>query len=657
MNIIPEPLQTSSAEPPSTPASTLAATPAHPAPTNQNTLGGIPAEATQSDDPATANTATAVKDGDTKRSARDLKKLTLLLRFIAPYKVRFSLAMVALCISAGTVLAIGWGLKHVIDEGFASANAATLDSTLLILIGMLALLGVSTFFRYYNITWVGQRVVADIRHAVYAHLLTLSPSFFERTRTGEVISRLTNDTTLVESVIGSMFSWALRNTVLFLGGMVMLFITSVKLTLFVLAVIPLVMVPILVLGRRVRKLSKKITDHTAEASAYIDESLHEIRTVQAYAHEAVDRGRFGDRVEAIFKAGETKAAYTAGLIAAVIVLAFGAIAVILWVGGRDVIAGRITAGELSAFVFYAVLVANAVGAVSEVYGELMRASGASERLMELLNTQSEIAAPSHPVALPARNDRSGNIHLPTGRVAFEGVTFHYPSRPETAALKDFSIRVEPSEVVALVGPSGAGKTTVFQLLLRFYDPSSGTVKVDGIDVKAADPREVRSRIALVSQDAVIFAANVWENVRYGRPDATDAEVRTACEAAFAREFIEAMPQGFETELGERGVKLSGGQRQRISIARAFLADRSVLLLDEATSALDAESERMVQLAMEKLMQGRTTLIIAHRLATVKSAHRIVVLEEGRLVAEGSHDALVAEGGLYSRLAALQFNTM
>ena len=608
----------------------------------------------RSDDIAAADMtskATISENQDHKRSARDLKKLTVLLRFVAPYKIRFSLAMVALCISAATVLAIGWGLKHVIDEGFASANVATLDSTLLILIGMLAVLGTSTFFRYYNITWVGQRVVADIRHAVYAHLLTLSPSFFERTRTGEVISRLTNDTTLVESVIGSMFSWALRNTVLFLGGMVMLFITSVKLTLFVLAVIPLVMVPILVLGRRVRKLSKKITDHTAEASAYIDESLHEIRTVQAYAHEAVDRERFGDRVEAIFKGGETKAMYTAALIAAVIVLAFGAIAVILWVGGRDVIAGRITAGELSAFVFYAVLVANAVGAVSEVYGELMRASGASERLMELLNTQSEIAAPAYPVALP---DRHGELR--TGRVAFDRVTFHYPSRPETAALKDFSLNIEPSEVVALVGPSGAGKTTVFQLLLRFYDPSSGAVKVDGVDVKAADPREVRARIALVSQDAVIFAANVWENVRYGRPDATDVEVRTACEAAFALEFIEAMPHGFDTELGERGVKLSGGQRQRISIARAFLADRSVLLLDEATSALDAESERMVQLAMEKLMQGRTTLIIAHRLATVKSANRIVVLEEGRLVAEGTHDALVAEGGLYSRLAALQFNT-
>ena len=592
----------------------------------------------------------AASPNEVKRSARDLKKLAALIRFVAPYKNRFMFAMLALLASAATVLSIGQGVRLVIDQGFASGNVQMLDQTLLILLGLLLVLGTSTYVRYYNITWVGQRVIADIRRAVYNHLLTLSPTFFESTRTGEVISRLTSDATSVESVVGSSLSLALRNIVLFVGGVTMLFITNVKLTLIVLTVIPLVMVPILVLGRRVRKLSRQITDHTAEASAYIDESLHEIRTVQAYAHEAVDAARFGERVEAVFRAGETKARITAALIAAVIVLAFGAIAVILWVGGRDVLTGKITAGELSQFVFYAILVANAIGAVSEVYGELMRASGASERLMELLATRSEIASPPHPVALPQA--RAG---ARLGRIGMEHIMFHYPSRPETAALRDFSLHIEPSEVVALVGPSGAGKTTVFQLLLRFYDPSAGTIKMDGIDIKTADSRAVRERIALVSQDAVIFAADVWDNVRYGRPNAGDAEVRAACKAAYALEFIEAMPQGFDTQLGERGVKLSGGQRQRISIARAFLADRAILLLDEATSALDAESERMVQMAMEKLMRGRTTLIIAHRLATVKSAGRIVVMEQGAIVAEGSHDALVAEGGLYARLAALQFN--
>ena len=583
------------------------------------------------------------------RRLSDLKKLGVLLRFVVPYKARFLWAMVALGVAAATVLTIGQGLKHVIDAGFASGNADTLDRTLLILLGMLVVLGVSTFARYYLITWVGERFVADIRLRVYEHILTLSPEFFEGTRTGEVISRLTNDTTVVESVIGGVFSYALRNFVLLIGATVMLFVTSVKLALFVMAGIPLVLAPILLLGRRVRKLSKSMTDRVADASAYIDESLHEIRTVQAYTHERLDGARFGERVEAIFGVAVGKARITAGLIASVIVLAFGAIAVILWIGGRDVIAGNLTAGALSAFVFYAILVANAVGAVSEVYGELMRASGASERLLEILETPAVIGVPAHPVALPTASATSQ-----IGRIAFENVTFHYPSRPDAATLTDFSLTVAPGEVIALVGPSGAGKTTVFQLLLRFYDATSGRIAIDGVALTEAAPVALRSRIALVSQDPVIFAASVADNVRYGRPEASDAEVQAACEAAYALDFINAMPEKMLTNLGERGIKLSGGQRQRIAIARAFLADRAILLLDEATSALDAESERAVQLAMAKLIQGRTTLIIAHRLATVKSADRIVVLEGGRIVGEGTHDALVAGGGLYARLAALQF---
>lgn len=592
-----------------------------------------------------ANVPAADSTADNKRS---LKKLASLLRFIAPYKWRFAVAMMALATAASTVLVIGQGLKHVIDQGFSAQNAATLDATLFALLGMLLVLGASTYVRYYLMTWIGQRFVADIRRAVFDHILTLSPSFYEKTRTGEVISRLTNDTAAVENVVGGVFSFALRNLVLLIGGLVMMFVTSIKLSLLVVCVIPLAMAPIVILGRRVRKLSRQATDRVADASTHIDETLHEVRTVQAYAHEPVDREVFGRFAEAIFQVGATKARIQGALIAAVIVLAFGAIGIILWVGGRDVIAGAITPGALSAFVFYAIIVANASAAVSEMYGELMRAAGSSERLSELLETKPDVANPVNPANFP---DGVGKA----GRIVIDHLTFHYPSRPDVAAITDFSCEIEAGEVVALVGPSGAGKTTVFQLLLRFYDPSSGRIFIDGVDIKAATLRDVRTRIALVSQDPVIFAASVADNVRYGRLDASDAEVRAACEAAYALEFIAALPDGLATNLGERGVKLSGGQRQRIAIARAFLADRSILLLDEATSALDAESERMVQLAMERLMVGRTTLIIAHRLATVKSANRIIVMARGQIVSIGTHDSLVADGGLYARLAALQFS--
>ncbi|MDP1952620.1 MAG: ABC transporter transmembrane domain-containing protein, partial [Betaproteobacteria bacterium] len=486
---------------------------------------------------------------------------------------------------------------------------------------------------------------ADIRRAVFGHLLDLSPGFFEVTRTGEVISRLTNDTSLLEVVIGSSASFALRNTLIMAGSLVMLFVTSPKLTALVLLGVPLVIAPILLYGRRVRSLSRASQARVADVSVYIDEALHEIRTVQSYGHEDEDRARFGERVEQAFATAAERIRQRALLIALVMLLAFGAVGVILWIGGHDVLAGRISAGELSAFVFYAVLVAGAFGAVSEVIGDLQRAAGATERLMELLATEAQIRAPANPQPLP---------EPPRGAVKFEAVSFRYPSRPDVMALADFSLEVNPGETVALVGPSGAGKSTVLQLLLRYYDADSGVISLDGIELRCADPRALRARLALVPQDPVIFAASVRENVRYGRPEASDAEVDAACVAAYASEFIERLPEGVDTFLGERGVRLSGGQRQRLSIARALLADRAVLLLDEATSSLDAASEHYVQMALARLMQNRTTLIVAHRLATVQNADRIVVMDEGRIIATGTHDQLVREKGLYARLAALQF---
>lgn len=576
---------------------------------------------------------------------KDLRQLLFLFAFLRPYKARIAVALAALAVGAATVLVIGQGLKYVIDSGFSVGSAGTLNVALLALFGMIALLGGATYLRFYNIFWVTERLTADLRKRLFDHILKLSPSFFENTRTGEVISRVTNDTSLVEAVVVGAFSYALRNLVLLIGGFIMLLITSVKLTVLVIACIPFVLVPIFLLGRRVRKLSREQQDRVADISTYVDESLHEIRTVQAYAHEAIDNREFGARAEAVFVTAMRRALFLGGLITAVIMLAFGSVGLILWVGGHDVIDGRITAGQLSAFVFYAILVANGVYATSEVYGELQRAAGASERLQELLATQPDIQAPATATPLPPEGK---------GTIAFEGVTFNYPSRPDASALKDFSLAVAPGEMVALVGPSGAGKTTVFQLLLRFYDPQSGGVRIDGVNVREADPIAIRKRLAMVSQDPVIFAASVAENVRYSRPDATDDEVRAACEAAHALEFIDKLPQGMATPLGERGAKLSGGQRQRVAIARAILADRSILLLDEATSNLDSESEHVVQAALERAMKGRTTLVIAHRLATVQNAHRIIVMDAGQIVATGTHASLVQENGLYRRLAALQF---
>jgi ATP-binding cassette subfamily B protein len=575
-----------------------------------------------------------------------LRTLARVGRFLRPYRREILLAAIGLVVAASAVLAVGQGLKFVVDRGFAAADARELDRMLALMLGVIVVMAGATYMRFYHVSWLGERVTADLRRAVFDHLLDLPPSFFEATRTGEVISRLINDTTMLETVIGSSASMAIRNVLLMIGGIVMLTLTSPKLTLLVLAGVPLVVVPIILFGRRVRKLARATQDRVGDVGAFLDESLHEIRTVQGYGHEALDRRDFTARVEAAFGTAVRRIRQRALLVAAVILLVFGAVGVILWIGGHDVVAGRLSAGQLSAFVFYAVLVAGAVGSISEVVGDLQRAAGATERLFELLSVEPAIHAPAHPVPMPA--------HGP-GALSFEGVTFHYPSRPDAPALDRFSLDVGASEKVALVGPSGAGKTTVFQLLLRFYDPQVGVVRIDGVDLATADPRDVRRQLALVPQDPVIFASTVLENVRYGRPGATDAEVKAACDAAYATEFIDRLPGGFAGLLGERGVRLSGGQRQRLAIARAILADRPILLLDEATSALDAESERIVQRALERLMAGRTVLMIAHRLATVRHADRIAVVDRGHIVALGTHDALVRENALYARLAALQFD--
>ncbi|MFK3816936.1 ABC transporter transmembrane domain-containing protein [Pseudomonas sp. NPDC089407] len=579
-------------------------------------------------------------------SPRQRRALRQAWRFIRPYRRQVMLALLALVVTAGITLSMGQGIRLLVDQGFMTRSAHQLNQTIGLFLLLVLALAVGTFSRFYLVSWIGERCVADIRRAVFDHLIGLHPGFFEDNRSSEIQSRLTADTTLLQSVIGSSLSMFLRNALMVIGGVVLLFITNPKLTSIVVVALPLVLAPILLFGRRVRSLSRQSQDRVADVGSYVAETLGQIKTVQAYNHQAHDRELFAGTVEAAFTVARKRIAQRAWLITLVIVLVLGAVGVMLWVGGMDVIAGRISAGELAAFVFYSLIVGSAFGTLSEVIGELQRAAGAAERIAELLAARSAILPPA--VALPQQRA--------SGRIELQSLVFAYPSRPGVAAVDGLSLAIEPGQTVALVGPSGAGKSTLFDLLLRFHDPQQGRILLDGQPLTELDPDLLRRQFALVAQDPALFRGTVEANIRYGRPEATQAEVEAAARGAHADEFIRQLPQGYQTPLGEGGIGLSGGQRQRLAIARALLVDAPILLLDEATSALDAQSEHLIQQALPSLMAGRTTLVIAHRLATVQHAERIAVIDQGRLVAVGSHRQLIEESPLYARLAALQFTS-
>ncbi|HWJ04280.1 MAG TPA: ABC transporter transmembrane domain-containing protein [Steroidobacteraceae bacterium] len=577
--------------------------------------------------------------------ARSLGPLRALLPYLRPHRAILLAALAALLVAAAAMLALPVALRYLIDEGLSSRSTETINQYFVAFLAAAGVFGVFAALRFYLVTWLGERVVADLRSAVYARVIRMDPAFFEVTRVGEVLSRLTADTTLVQSIAGVNLSITLRSVISLLGSLVMLAVTSARLTAVMLVLIPVILVPLIVLGRRVRKLSRASQDRIADTSGIADETLNAIQTVQAFTLEGINSRRFDAAVEDSFDAAVRRTKTRSTLTALATMLVFGAITFVLWLGAHEVVRGQMTGGQLGQFLLYAGYVAMAAASLSEMWGEVQRAAGAMERLVELQQAQPTIEAPADPQPLP----RPGR-----GEIRFEHVTFRYPSRPETAALDDFDLHVRAGETVAFVGPSGAGKSTAFQLLLRFYDPTGGRVLIDGVDVARADPLAVRGCIGLVPQDTVLFAASARENIRYGRPGASDAEVEAAARAAAADDFLRRLPEGYDTFLGERGTRLSGGQRQRIAIARAILRDPPILLLDEATSALDAESERLVQGALDRLMRDRTTIVIAHRLATVLEADRIVVMDHGRIVAQGTHGELVRHNELYARLAALQF---
>lgn len=580
-----------------------------------------------------------------REPSKKLGVLRSMLTFVRPYRLQVFGATIALICTAGITLSIGQGLRLLVDDGFSSGSAEGLDKALLIFMAMVLFLAVGTFVRFYIVSWIGERVSADLRRAVYNHVIELHPSFFETNHSGEIQSRITTDTTLLQTVIGSSVSIALRNLLMFVGGLMWMFITNPKLTGIVLLCVPLVVVPIIVFGRKVRALSRVSQDRVADFGGYVGESLKNIKILQAFNHQPHDREHFSQQVESAFNVAIKRISQRSWLTTVVITLVLGAIAVMMWVGGHDVVAGRITAGELTAFLFYAVIVAGSVGAISEVYGDLQRAAGATERLLELLYADNLISAPVTPMAL------ANDVH---GTVTLDEVSFSYPSRPDSLAIDSVSLSVAAGSSMALVGSSGAGKSTLVDLILRFYDVQKGAVLFDGVDIRELDPSELRKHIAIVPQQPVLFSGTVIENIRYAQPEASDDQVYAAARAAYADEFINRLPQGYQSYIGEAGIRLSGGQRQRIAIARAILKDPKLLLLDEATSALDAESEHKVQQALEYLMRDRTTIVIAHRLATVVNVDTIAVLDHGKLVATGSHQQLLASSTLYSRWAQLQF---